>query len=347
MVGPGRSMVAVAAIAALTGVSASPADLRNELHAAASTYYANVVALAPLVGRESAFDYLQRLYDDADVLGDSTLSYGYTQDEWTAYLDNEATLDLSLVQQIMARQFRPIGSIRGLGETVVRSSVDGTMQPVAVYVPSSYRPDRAAPLVVFLHGHPQSETDLLSPPFVAALAERTGSILIAPYGRGEYDFRKTASDVYDALDAATSAFSIDRRRRYLVGYSMGGFSVFEVGPVRPRDWDAVMSISGGLLGHDAQAVLSTMRLTPFYVLTGSADTSVPTQYPASTAAFLQSRGIPVSFYSQPGGLHRLITLLPVLSEAWDDMHGSIVRTPPALAQVPLPLTAPSGTLEKQ
>ncbi len=344
----GRIIAAVATIATLTGVNASNANLRTELRTAESAYYANVVDLAPLVGRESAIDYLQRLYDDADVLGDSTLSYGYTQDEWKAYLDNEATLDLSLVNQIMARRFRPLGAIRGLGETLVRSSVDGTMQPVAVYVPKSYRADRPAPLVVFLHGRPQSETDLLSPPFVAGLAERTGSILIAPYGRGEYDFRKTAGDVYDALDAATSAFAVDRRRRFLAGYSMGGFSVYEVAPLHPDDWDAVMSIAGGLLGHDAQAVVSTMREKPFYVLTGSADRSIPTQYPTATAAFLQSKGMPVSFYSQPGGLHRLITLLPVLSQAWDDMHGGIVRaSPPLLGQVPLPLTAPSGTLEKQ
>jgi predicted esterase len=344
----GRIIAVVAAIAALTGVGASPTNLREELHAAASAYYADVVDLAPLVGRESAFDYLQRLYADNDVLGDSSQSYGYTPAEWKAYLANEATLDLSLVNQIMARRFRPLGTIRGLGETLVRSSVDDTMQPIAVYVPSSYRADRPAPLVVFLHGRPQSETDLLSPPFVAALAERTGSILIAPYGRGEYDFRKTAADVYDALDAATIAFAVDRRRRFLVGYSMGGFSVYEVAPIHPDDWDAVMSIAGGLLGHDALPVVSTMSQKPFYVLTGSADQSIPTQYPTSTAAFLQSRGMPVSFYSQPGGLHRLITLLPVLMQAWDDMHGGIVRaSPPMLGQVPLPLTAPSGTLEKQ
>jgi predicted esterase len=154
--------------------------------------------------------------------------------------------------------------------------------------------------------------------------------------------------VYDALDAATTAFAVDRRRRFLVGYSMGGFSVYEVAPIHPDDWDAVMSIAGGLLGHDALPVVSTMSQKPFYVLTGSADQSIPTQYPTSTAAFLQSRGMPVSFYSQPGGLHRLITLLPVLTQAWDDMHGGIVRaSPPMLGQVPLPLTAPSGTLEKQ
>ena len=50
------------------------------------------------------------------------------------------------------------------------------MQPVAVYVPSTYVPGRKAPLVVFLHGHPQSESSLISPPYIAELAERSGCL---------------------------------------------------------------------------------------------------------------------------------------------------------------------------
>jgi hypothetical protein len=258
-----RAIGAAAAIAMLMGVSASSTQLRQDLHATAAVYYDKVADFAPLVGRDTAMDYLQRLNDDYDALGDAASWHGYTQEQRQAYLVNEATLDLSLIHQIMTRQFQPLGSIRGLGETLLRSSVDGTMQPVAAYVPSTYRVGRPAPLVMFLHGRPQSESNLLAPPFIAALAERTGSIIIAPYVRGEYDIPKMASDVYDALAAATGAFTIDSRKRYLAGYSAGGFSVFQVGPVHPGDWTAVMSISGGLIDRQSQRVLSTMRMTPF------------------------------------------------------------------------------------
>jgi predicted esterase len=342
-----RAIAAAATIAMLTGVSASSTQLRQDLHATAAVYYDKVADFAPLVGRDTAMDYLQRLNDDYDALGDTTSWHGYTQEQRQAYLVNEATLDLSLIHQIMTRQFQPLGSIRGLGETLLRSSVDGTMQPVAVYVPSTYRAGRPAPLVMFLHGRPQSESNLLAPPFIADLAERSGSIIIAPYVRGEYDIPKMASDVYDALAAATSAFTIDSRKRYLAGYSAGGFSVFQVGPLHPDDWTAVMSISGGLIDRQSQRVLSTMRMTPFYVITGSRDNVVPTQYPTSTAIYLQSEGVPVSFYSQTGGTHSLITLLPVLSQAWDDMHDGIMRAPPpTLGFVPLLTSAPRGALEK-
>ncbi|MEO7201976.1 MAG: hypothetical protein ABIZ82_05210, partial [Candidatus Tumulicola sp.] len=270
-----RALAAAAAIALLAGVSASSTQLRQDLHATAAVYYDKVADFAPLVGRDTAMDYLQRLNDDYDALGDTESWHGYTHDQQQAYLVNEATLDLSLIHQIMTRQFQPLGSIRGLGETLLRSSVDGTMQPVAAYVPSTYRADRPAPLVMFLHGRPQSETNLLAPPFIADLAERSGSIIIAPYVRGEYDVRRMTSDVYDAFAAATGTFNIDSHKRYLAGYSAGGFSVFQVGPTHPGDWTAVMCISGGLIDRQSQRVLSTMRMTPFYVITGSHDNVVP------------------------------------------------------------------------
>lgn len=93
-----------------------------------------------------------------------------------------------------------------------------------MYVPAALKSGPPAPLVVVLHGNPQTEAELLGQPFLRRLADRTGSILVAPFGRGIYDFAEpAASDLYDLLDAAQRALPVDRRRSYLVGYSMGGF----------------------------------------------------------------------------------------------------------------------------
>lgn len=218
------------------------------------------------------------------------------------------------------------------------------MQPIAVYVPTTYRPEKKTPLIVFLHGHPQSESSLLAPAFVTDLAQRSGTIVIAPYGRGYYDFQGSQSDVYDALAAAENAFTIDPRKRYLVGYSMGGFSVYLIAPLHPDDWSAVMSIAGALLGSRSQAVTAMLPRTPFYVLTGARDGNIPTQYPTATAVFLRNAGIPVTFYSDPNATHRLYTLRTILAQAWDDMEAGVVRTPwtltatsPLMAAPPKPM----------
>ena len=340
-----RGALVTAALALLLGSSA--VDLRVSLLSAAAAYRANIVKIGPIAGRDTTYDYYERLLEDADLLEDPTVPQGYTAAEWSQTVARLAGLDLSLATQLLHGTYSSMSTIRGLGETVVRSSQDGTMQPVAVYVPASYAPAHPAPLIVLLHGRPQSETQLLAPHYVAQLAEQSGAIVVAPWGRGYYNFRGSAADVYDALDAATRAFAIDPRKRYLAGYSMGGFSVFEVAPVHPQQWSAVMCIAGALLGSDAERVLTLMRRTPFYVLTGSADDSIPTQYPTATAAFLQNAGMDVSYYSQPGGIHRLVTLLPILELAWNDMLHGVVRAPPAraLGNIVLPAMIPASNFK--
>jgi dienelactone hydrolase len=336
-------LVTAAASALLLGSSAG--DQRASLQATAALYLTNIGKIARIAGRDTTYDYYARLLDDADQLADPSVPPGYTDAQWQATIRQTAALDNSLAVQLLQGSYVEMRSVRGLGESFVRSSRDGTMQPVAVYVPESYNADAAAPLILLLHGRPQSETQVLAPPYIAALANQTNAIVIAPWGRGYYDFRASSSDVYDALDAAKRAFTIDPRREYLAGYSMGGFSVFEVAPDRPNEWAAVMSIAGALLGSDATRILSLMSKTPFYVLTGSADESIPTQYPTMTAAFLQGSGLPVSFYSQTGGNHRLITLLPILTTAWSDMlHGVVRAPPPTHGLVTLPRSAPVFSL---
>jgi len=339
-----RGALVTAALALLLGSSAD--DLRVSLHATAAEYLANVASIAPVAGHDTTYDYYERLNEDAAVLDDPSVPQGYSPAEWAQAVGRFGTLDLSLARQLLDRTYHSMASIRGLGEALVRSSQDGTMQPAAVYVPDSYVRGRPAPLVVLLHGHPQSETELLAPQYIARLAEQTGTIVVAPWGRGYYDFRGSVADVYDALHAATNSFTIDPRKRYLAGYSMGGFSVYEVAPAHPNEWSAVMCIAGALLGSDSQRVVAMMRTTPFYVLTGSADDSIPTEYPTSTAVYRRSEGLDVSFYSQPGGIHRLVTLLPILTLAWNDMLHQIVRAPPAsLGNVRLPTSIPMSALK--
>ena len=337
------ALVTTVTLVLLMGSSA--ADLRVSLLSTAAAYLKDIASIAPVAGRETTFDYYERLRDDEQTLDDPQIPTGYTSDQWSQTVSNFAALDLSLATQLIAKRYVPMASIRGLGEALVRSSTDGTMQPVAVYVPRSYELGKPAPLVVFLHGRPQPESQLLAPPYVAQLAEATGSITVAPWGRGYYDFRQSAEDVYDAARAARDAFTIDQRKEFLAGYSMGGFAVYEVGALHPDEWSAVMSIAGALLGSDSQRIVAEMSRTPFYVLTGTHDDSIPTQYPMATAGFLRSAGMQVSFYSLPGATHRLITLLPILTQAWNDMVHGVVRAPPeSFGFMKLPGEIPTMTL---
>jgi predicted esterase len=314
-------------------VAAGPDDLEGSLRAVAAQYYAGAGTVAVVAGPDTTMDYYDRLVADAALLHQAPPA-GYPPDAWRTAIRAESQLDLSLAQQLLARAYRPMAQIRGLGETLVRSSKDGTMQPVAVYVPRGYSPAHPAAALVFLHGRDQAESHLLASSSVQDLAERTDTIVVAPYGRGSYDYDGAENDVYDALDAVQRAFSIDSRKRYLAGYSMGGFSVFRIAPLHPSDWTAIMSIAGSLLASRGPRVLATMARARFYVLTGFHDDNVPTAYPTATAIYLRDAGFAVAFYSQPDGTHALRSLGPILSQAWNDMERGIVRNPSGLTGAP-------------
>ena len=318
-----------ASAAALFLLAAGAAGLGERLRSVAAAYYAAAGKVETQAGPDATMDYYQRLLDDADLLTESAPA-SYPAPAWQSTVQTAAQLDLSLATQLLARSYQPMNAIRGLGETLVPASKDGTMQPVAVYVPSSYSPERPAPLVVFLHGRLQAESHLLAPAFIDEIAESTGTIVVAPYGRNAYDFRGAESDVYDAFDAAVKAFAIDPHRRYLAGYSMGGFSVFRLAPLHPNDWSAVMSIAGSLLSSRAPGVVSGLQHARFYVLTGARDDNVPTLHPTSTAIFLRDVGLPVTFYSQPDGTHTLYSLRSILAQAWSEMERGVVRLPTGL-----------------
>jgi predicted esterase len=326
-----RAAVTAAVILSLIGAASE--NLGSELRAAAARYYRNAPEIAAVAGRDTTMDYYDRLVADAQALSTPALP-GYPPELWQRTLCAESQLDLSLATQLLDRSYQPMAAIRGLGETLVRSSTDQTLQPVAVYVPQRYVPGVPAPLVVFLHGHLQPESHLLAPAYVQDLAETTGTIVVAPYGRGEYDFRGAESDVYDAFEAANRSFTIDAHRRYLAGYSMGGFSVFRLAPLHPEDWSAVMSIAGSLLNSRASLLAVMPANVRYYVLTGALDDNVPTWWPTATAIFLRDTGRPVSFYSQSDGTHALYTLQPILERAWSEMEHGVVRSPLGLTGAP-------------
>jgi poly(3-hydroxybutyrate) depolymerase len=323
-----RAVIVGAAAGALAAAGGGTADT---LRSVAAQYYANAGKIASLAGRDTVMDYYQRLLDDADLAGDPPPS-GLTTQAWQALTTTEASLDISLATQLLRGSVLPMASIRGLGETLVRSSRDGTLQPLAVYVPRDYSAQRAAPLIVFLHGRLEPESHLLAISQLDDLAEQTHTIVVAPYGRGSYDFQGAESDVYDALDAASGAFRIDAGKRYLAGYSMGGFSAFRIAPMHPADWSAVMSVAGSLLASRAPAVVSRMGASKFYVLTGARDDNVPTRYAEATASVLRDAGMAVTFYSQADGTHALHTLQPILAQAWSDMERGVVRLPLGLPE---------------
>ncbi|MDB5071840.1 MAG: putative esterase [Candidatus Eremiobacteraeota bacterium] len=269
----------------------------------------------------------------------------YTAADWAETVASIAKLDLEAVDQLVSGTPAPLRATPGLHEVLVPSRVDHTLQLVAVYVPPTAKQQRA-PLAVVLHGNPQTESELLGQPFLRRLADRTGTIVVVPFGRGLYDYAEpAATDVYELLADVQNAFGADRGRTYLAGYSMGGFSVFMIGPRGGYRWSGVLCISGAILNSGVRPVSIAWHEMRVYVVTGTNDTSIPTRYSEQTAGYLAGIGLPVSFYQEPQGTHALRTLTPSLERAWDDMHAGLTRpetVPLARNGFAVPVGAPAA-----
>ncbi|MDQ6826093.1 MAG: hypothetical protein M3Z14_02695, partial [Candidatus Eremiobacteraeota bacterium] len=181
-----------------------------------------------------------RLADDIDSATIVDPPAGYTREDWRERLEEVTQLDQALIEGLISGKDLPITDKPGLSEHFIHSKVDGTLQPFALYIPRSYRPEPAQTLVVLLHGNGQTESELLGAPYFRKLADDTGTVILAPFGRGLYDFAAPADEeIYQTLDQVQMVFHAGPRHVFLVGYSMGGFSVFKVGPLHPNRWGAV------------------------------------------------------------------------------------------------------------
>ena len=235
-----------------------------------------------------------------------------------------ANLDLAWARAITTGVcMRPAPT--GPSETCFRSSIDRTLQPLAVYVPASLVAGKTAPVVVALRGRGSTETELLSLSDLRDLADRTHVIVVAPYARGEATYDRSATqDVLDALDATATFASTDSKRTYIAGFSMGGFAAFHVAGVAPSRFAGLLSIVGAINPVDRDAIAGFDR--PIYVVNAERDTVVTPEHGRESVAFLRAHGHSARYYEQKDGVHSLRSVLPAVSDAWHDMLDGITTT---------------------
>ena len=146
------------------------------------------------------------------------------------------------------------------GQTTVtfHSTVDGSEQPYALYVPKSLDPTRRYPLILSLHEEESNHVANLKHVFgVPARYGETGLqamtmmptlrdvdfVVACPFARGTMGYQGIAEqDVYDVLADVKRRYPVDDDRVYLTGASMGGGGALWLGLTRPDLWAAVVPV---------------------------------------------------------------------------------------------------------
>lgn len=232
-----------------------------------------------------------------------------------------AQLDASLIDQLATQTYAPLSSARGIAAVVLPNvGADKRAYPLAVYVPASYAPNKPTPLIIYLHGKGESEADVAASALIRTLADGSGALIVAPYAGGD-DMLTDAniSELYQVLAATESAFTVDKRRVYLAGHSLGGFAAFKALANHPDSWTAALVIEGAVAQSDSDVVALHVKGKPIYLVAGSNDESVKAAYMRQLAEWLRRNGALVTYYEQPDGTHSLASVAPFVSKAWRDM----------------------------
>jgi predicted esterase len=203
-----------------------------------------------------------------------------------------------------------------------RSTVDNTLQPYRLFIPSTYNGNKPFPLIVLLHGMGGDENSMFDAYGNGAfetLAEKHGYIVVCPKGRQPASmYLGTAEqDVLDVMADVRRAYKIDPKRIYLTGHSMGAYGTWSIAIDHPDLFAALAPISGG---GNPEAVVKTAKI-PQYVTHGDHDPTVPVERSREMVEALKKAGAEVKYNEVPGGNHTSVAVPafgPIFD--WFDSH---------------------------
>lgn len=203
-------------------------------------------------------------------------------------------------------------------------TVNGQEERYQVYVPAGYTPDTAWPLIVFLHGAGERGNDGEAHARVGIGAaieknpERFPVIVLLPQCPKDTVWN-TSHDVLEAQMAATrEAYTIDDKRIYLTGLSMGGYGTWLWGAIKTDVFAALLPICGGGNPEDIQRLLKVgggnpygslasrlraLATVPIWAFHGGADGVVPPDHSRSMVEAVRARGGNVQYTEYEGVGH--------------------------------------------
>lgn len=173
-------------------------------------------------------------------------------------------------------------------QTAVNDSIvhGGLSRTFSYYVPASYTPGQAVPLIVNLHGYTSNGTQQALYTNFMAIADTAGFIVVHP--DGTYDpissqrfwnfgiFGATVNDVdflQTLIDTLSARYTINPKRVYCTGMSNGGYMSYAMACQTTR-FAAIASVTGSMSVPMYNSCNPTSPI-PVMEIHGTADPTVP------------------------------------------------------------------------
>jgi poly(3-hydroxybutyrate) depolymerase len=219
-----------------------------------------------------------------------------------------AGFSVALVHALHAHTPLAAAEDRGFVDRVYRDA-EGEHR-YAVFVPKDYSPDRTWPVILFLHGAGERGSDGRKPldvglgPVIKQQADSFGYLVVFPQcedtkGRILTAWSADAPDGRRALAILKDVekeFRVNKQRRILTGWSMGGYGAWSLAAAQPDEWAAVIPIAGG--GDPETA--SKLTQLPIWAFHGADDTVVRSEESRQMIEAVRSAGGKPRYNELPG-----------------------------------------------
>jgi predicted esterase len=186
---------------------------------------------------------------------------------------------------------------------------DFAVESYMVYVPRTYTPGRAFPLVIAMPGHPGH-------PFLnmGGYAELRGYIVACPQSleaESNYEWLVLIQEELSAILAQMKAkYNIDAKRIYIVGHSKWGFAAYYLGLRNSEIFSGIVSCAGAIGGTKIEMLPRLARVAkehvPVLIVHGAKDAVIPISRARYMLNELKSLGYECEMLTYPKGGHGVV-----------------------------------------
>jgi predicted peptidase len=208
----------------------------------------------------------------------------------------------------------PKGKGKGFVEKTFKGD-DGESKYV-VFVPHDYKPGKASPIILFLHGAGETEggkkmpVDVGIATHIKTVEKSFPFFVVIPQSK-KRTWQADSPDGKRAmamLEATEKEYGTDPKRVYLTGLSMGGFGTWSLAAKHPERWAAIAPICGG---GDAKSA-AKIKDVPCWCFHGDADNVV---VPKRSQDMIEA-------LKKAGGKPKYTEYAGVGHNSWDKAYGT-------------------------
>ncbi|MFM2124622.1 MAG: hypothetical protein RL328_1073, partial [Acidobacteriota bacterium] len=140
------------------------------------------------------------------------------------------------------------------------TTVEGATRRHVVYVPHDYDPAKAWPLILFLHGAGERgddgllQTEVGLPAAIRKHPERFPAIVVIPQCPADQFWDRILPELDAVMADAQASYTIDPKRVYLTGLSMGGYGCWTWGADNVERFAAILPVCGGGVPEDMNRI---------------------------------------------------------------------------------------------